>query len=440
MKKILLSALVQVAFFSLHAQTANTAYGSGALVNNVNGKYHTAIGDGALLTQRGGEFNTAVGASAQAYSVTAAGRSGGSYNTSIGGLSLYNNYGFYNTGNGYRSMYTCAGGSWNSADGAFSLYYNTSGHLNTANGYYTLYSNTTGGFNTAEGAFALSLNSTGEYNVAIGYNAGPHLDGLYNTTSIGNGAIATASNHVRIGNNDVTEISGRVPYAAISDGRFKRDIKEDISGLDFIINLRPVSYTVDNNALDKFLGVPDSVLAKKSSVRKTPEREIGFVAQEVEQLVKKSGYAFNGVRAPQNEKSHYSLAYSQFVVPLVKAVQELNAIVKEQQEQIELLLNERNDKADLKGHETPGVLSLLQNSPNPFTVDTEINMNLPESAGQVRLMIYALDGKEIKSLPVSDRGKVTVKISARELSAGMYFYTLLVDNKVIDTKRMILTQ
>ena len=36
------------------------------------------------------------------------------------------------------------------------------------------------------------------------------------------------------------------------------------------------------------------------------------------------GYDFSGVDAPKNDKDIYGLRYSEFVVPLVKAVQELN--------------------------------------------------------------------------------------------------------------------
>ena len=64
-----------------------------------------------------------------------------------------------------------------------------------------------------------------------GYNAGPAVDLLNNTTAIGYLAIPTASNQVRIGNTSVTSIGGQVEWTAFSDGRFKKDIKEDVSGL-----------------------------------------------------------------------------------------------------------------------------------------------------------------------------------------------------------------
>jgi hypothetical protein len=48
----------------------------------------------------------------------------------------------------------------------------------------------------------------------------------------------------------------------------------------------------------------------------------GFVAQEVEALARRIGYDFDGVNAPKNPTDNYSIAYSQFVPSLVKAVQE----------------------------------------------------------------------------------------------------------------------
>jgi hypothetical protein len=51
----------------------------------------------------------------------------------------------------------------------------------------------------------------------------------------------------------------------------------------------------------------------------------------VERAAKKSGYDFDGVKAPKTEKEYYSLSYSSFVVPLVKAVQEQQEIINTQQ-------------------------------------------------------------------------------------------------------------
>ena len=111
-------------------------------------------------------------------------------------------------------------------------------------------------------------------------------------------------------------------------------MKNDVSGLDFIKQLKPVSYILDKDAFDKFLGIPDSIRIERAASRKTPQRQVGFVAQEVEAIVKKSGFVFSGVETPQNESDPYTLRYSEFVVPLTKAVQELSAVVSSQQKEI----------------------------------------------------------------------------------------------------------
>ena len=67
--------------------------------------------------------------------------------------------------------------------------------------------------------------------------------------------------------------------------------------------------------------------------KRSPEniRHSGFIAQEVETAAKEIKYNFDGIYVPQNEKDRYGLNYSSFVVPLVKAIQEQQAILAEQQ-------------------------------------------------------------------------------------------------------------
>jgi hypothetical protein len=133
----------------------------------------------------------------------------------------------------------------------------------------------------------------------------------------------------------------------------------------------------------------------------------------------------------------------------VKAVQELSTTVDEQKQQIEeqrkqikLLLTRLNAEDEIGNNGMGGNTNafLLQNNPNPFTSETEIKMTLPDHVENATIMIYTLEGKQMKNIRVYDRGDVSVKISGNELSAGMYLYALLADGKVVDTKKMILTQ
>ena len=50
-----------------------------------------------------------------------------------------------------------------------------------------------------------------------------------------------------------------------------------------------------------------------------------------------------------------------------------------------------------------------------------------------------MQGVQIKSIQVNNRGKDSEIINGAELKAGMYFYTLIADGQEVDTKRMILT-
>jgi len=87
-----------------------------------------------------------------------------------------------------------------------------------------------------------------------------------------------------------------------------------------------------------------------------------------------------------------------------------------------------------------GEAILYQNIPNPFTSNTEITCYLPETAAHATLFIYNLQGSQLKEFSISQTGMNTLTLYGTELPAGMYLYTLVVNNEIIDTKRMILTK
>ena len=87
----------------------------------------------------------------------------------------------------------------------------------------------------------------------------------------------------------------------------------------------------------------------------------------------------------------------------------------------------------------PQNYQLGQNYPNPFNPLTRIDYQLPEDA-YVRIRIYDISGKEIASLVNMDRiaGSHALIWHADGLASGIYIYTLEIDNKVVDIKRMCL--
>jgi hypothetical protein len=376
---------------------SNSAFGGYSLRYNTTGYDNTALGYISLYLNTTGIRNTAIGRSALQQNTTASYNTGvgfyagyanttGSYNTSLGAYCLYlNTTGTYNTASGYIALRSNTTGYRNSAFGVMSLYGNSTGYNNSAIGMYAMYSNTSGYENTAIGynalrtqnngyqnnalgvnaLYALSngyqndaigyealrFTTAGYKNAAIGYRAGyRNTNGITNTflgaeadvpastsysnvTMIGYNTKATASNQVRLGDANVTSIGGQVGWTTVSDARFKTRIKEDVKGLDFILKLRPVTYRLDIEKINAFIGAEGEINQAKAQQTQT-----GFIAQEVEEAATQSGYSFSGVDAPKNENDYYGLRYGEFVVPLVKGMQEQQALIEAQQQQIEQLL------------------------------------------------------------------------------------------------------
>jgi len=271
-------------------------------------------------------------------------------NVFIGKDAGRNNIEKSNTFCGDQAGYSNTRGHENSFFGNMAGYANTIAWGNSFFGVNSGSSNIEGRYNSFFGDRAGNSNIYGERNTIVGSQADVSTDGLFNATAIGYNAVVNASYKIRLGNSAVTVIEGQVAYTFPSDGRFKTNVTETVKGLDFILKLRPVVYNFQARKMDEFISGKTSSDARFASLDYAEGeniRQSGFIAQEVEKAARETGYDFNGVVIPKNEKGIYSLAYSQFVVPLVKAVQELQATIEQQNKmaeqqnrRIEMLLKE----------------------------------------------------------------------------------------------------
>ena len=310
------SANNAVGFRSLYSNTegeANSAAGFESLYLNTTGDKNTANGYQALYSNKAGSQATAIGTKAMYYSNNTY-TSFSNHNVAVGYEALRgsttpaNNTGNDNTALGYQTLYSNTSGDDNTANGRQSLYSNTSGDDNTAFGIIALYNNVSGNYNTALGGSALNSNTTGDNNTAIGYNAYYTNNNLDNTTCIGysSGGQSNVSNRIEIGNTSVSWIGGQVTWDTYSDKRIKKNIQENVPGLDFINRLRPVTYNLDihkqNNLVKRGRSGKDEVEwdSKYDIERK---QMTGFIAQEVELAAKESGYDFSGVEKADDDLS-----------------------------------------------------------------------------------------------------------------------------------------
>lgn len=219
----------------------------------------------------------------------------------------------------------------------------TTGNLNTAVGHFALDANTTGVGNTAIGRASLATNDLGNNNTALGRLTDVSTGSLTNATVIGYNATVNASNKVRLGSTVVTVVEGQVAYTNPSDARFKFNVKENVPGLDFIKKLKPVTYNFDTKKFENHLN-PNrkEEIANIDYSKSTAIIHTGFLAQDVEKICNDLGYDFDGLHIPDanNPTDNYGVAYSQFIMPIVKAVQEQQVIIEKQKTELEQLKSE----------------------------------------------------------------------------------------------------
>jgi photosystem II stability/assembly factor-like uncharacterized protein len=93
-------------------------------------------------------------------------------------------------------------------------------------------------------------------------------------------------------------------------------------------------------------------------------------------------------------------------------------------------------------NEIPLQYELRQNYPNPFNPSTTIKFALP-IAGKVSLKIYDIVGRDVESLFNGlelNAGTVTYDFDGTNLASGVYFYSLIVNDNKIATKKMVLVK
>jgi len=449
---------VAIGYKALAVNTAgnNTAIGTLALTANTSGDENTAVGVDALSGNTTGVSNTAVGPYQMMVNTT------GSYNSSFGSAALSSNKtGTGNCAFGQQALNSNTA-SYNSAFGYLALDLNSTGTPNSAFGYYALVGNTTGSHNVAMGDSALATNTTGTENTAVGDYAGPSAAALTNTGAFGYGAQATVSNEILIGNTAVTKIGGYAAWTNFSDGRYKKNIQSNVPGLAFINKLNPVTYTLDVVGIESKLhsggsgdGAPDDPVMKQAMQEKAAVVYTGFVAQEVEKAADSLNFIFSGVDRPKDvNSSFYGLRYSDFVPPLVKAVQELSAsgnskdsvigVMQERLDSVEgkenvLVAEVRELKAMVLAQKGLAGASLEQNVPNPFNGSTVIGYTLPKGVSSAQMQITDATGKVLALIPLgSGGGKSTVTANVTGYASGTYAYSLIIDGKLAGTKQMLL--
>ena len=336
---------IAVGVSSLYTNTTgnyNTVAGSYSMRFNTTGSDNSAFGQGALYANTSGNYSVAVGRQSLFSNTTA------SYNTAVGYQAGYaTTTGLYNTYLGYKAGITNTTSNSNTFVGVFAGEFVT-GNTNTFVGESSGYAMTTGSKNTIIGKYngnqggldiRTSSNnivlSDGDGNPRIVVSgSGDTLVGCTNVSSssvegvkfrVGHNAktIATVSNRSTSADEGITMWStgantwrfyvgwgGKInatsnTIQAISDQRFKENIRDLDDGLSKVMELRPRKF--------------DWKEGKGADIRD----DRGFIAQEFEEVFPDLVGVWKD-EPPEGEEPYK--AVSQDLIPtLVKAIQELSA-------------------------------------------------------------------------------------------------------------------
>lgn len=211
-------------------------------------------------------------------------------------------------------------------------------------------------------------------------------------------------------------------YTSWSDKTLKENIDSLPNSLKLIKQLSGVKYNF-----------------KSSVVGPGPVKtEIGLIAQEVENVIPEVVYT--------NDKGIKSIAYQNIIPLLIEGMKEQDKKITQLQNDLttccnknsERLLNPENGEGNKNSIYTSSYIK--QNLPNPFNKETNINYFISEKGADAAVLVFDMNGKLLKTIKITTLGNGSLTISANDFQPGMYYYSLIINNKEIDTKKMILTE
>ncbi|MFI5141478.1 MAG: T9SS type A sorting domain-containing protein [Bacteroidia bacterium] len=103
-----------------------------------------------------------------------------------------------------------------------------------------------------------------------------------------------------------------------------------------------------------------------------------------------------------------------------------------------------NPVGGLDGAFPPTTNFIGTDNTNPNWIQLGVHGNqdifIDNLTGAPQLLFYDVNGKQIQNVNITTKGKGQLNVYANDLTNGVYSYTLIVDGKIIDTKKMVKQQ
>ena len=330
-------------------------------------------------------------------------------------------------------------------------YHVSLGLHNPASGCYNIggegvaYSPTTRNTGRAFGLRGVAGNCTSGYNFGVlgalqGSQAGAAIFGTTSGKTLGLRVDERYAGYFD-GNVKVTgSLQGNVVNSAEVNAKSTQTLRPINSALDGIASANPFMYIVRTQVPGIGTGVVPDSATLTGTVAPTSDPVVSFG---------KSYYALdvNAVKQSfpaliiKDAKGNEYVNYTQLVPILVQAIKELKAELDDLKEAVASSGTRKVNAATNIATNTldEGRGSISQNTPNPFTGQSTVRVSVPDDASDAYVDILTLNGASVKRIPVSN-GLSEVSLSSFDFAPGTYLYTLVVNGKVSETRRMIVNR
>jgi Chaperone of endosialidase/Secretion system C-terminal sorting domain len=215
----------------------------------------------------------------------------------------------------------------------------------------------------------------------------------------------------------VNGVTMSLAYFATSDERMKKNIQNIPDALKKVKALEGKLYQwkIDENANS---GMDKNI-------------QIGFIAQDLARVLPES--------VVKKEDGTYAVNYNSIIPVLTEAIKEQQVSIEEMRNEI---VNLRSEISNLKGqaNKSKSEINYFTVSPNPFNSETKISYDLGTTVSKAICLIYDLQGKIIKQISIpANAVKGSVTFTKDNLSAGVYFVSFSINNKEMQTEKVIIT-
>lgn len=217
-----------------------------------------------------------------------------------------------------------------------------------------------------------------------------------------------------------------------SDARYKENISNIDGSKNNLFKLRGVTYNFKKDESKNNIQATETMNPDKKFgkiVKEDSRKHFGFIAQEVKEIFPELVY--------EDDEGYLGIDYVSFIPLLIEEIKTHKVTIDKMNDEITTLKQQKvfsNSSTETISNK------LFQNSPNPFKNNTIITYEIQDNFNSASIMIFDLQGTLIDTYPIFESGKNEINIIGNKYKPGMYIYSLIIDDKEIDTKRMILTK